>query len=76
MRTTVDLPPRTHRRVAELAASQGRSMSSTIADLTMRGLAQLDEPVRLRIDPRSGLGVLSIGRRITSDEVAELLDDE
>lgn len=47
-----------------------------IADLTVRGLAQIDEPVILRTDKRSGLPVLSIGRRITAGEVAEALDDE
>lgn len=47
-----------------------------IADLTVRGFAQVDEPVTLETDPRSGMPVLSIGRRITVDEVADMLDDE
>jgi hypothetical protein len=76
MRTTVDLPPAVHRRAVELAKRRGESLSSVIADLTMRGFAQIDEPVTLRTDPRSGLPVLSIGRRITADEVADALDDE
>ena len=76
MRTTVDLPPAVHRRARELAQLRGESLSSVIADLTVRGLAQLDEPVTLRTDPRTGLPVLSIGRHITSETVGELLDDE
>ncbi len=76
MRTTVDLPPAVHRRARELAAQRGQSLSSVIADLTTRGLAQLDAPVTLETDPRTGLPVLSLGRTITSAEVAQALDDE
>jgi hypothetical protein len=76
MRTTVDLPPAVHRRARELAERRGESLSAVIADLTVRGLAQIDEPVILRTDERSGLPVLSIRRRITAQDVAEALDDE
>jgi hypothetical protein len=76
MRTTVDLPPAVHRRARELAAERGQSLSSVIADLTVRGLAQLDARVELSTDARTGLPVLSLGRRITSAEVADVLDDE
>jgi hypothetical protein len=76
MRTTVDLPPAVHRRARELAERRGESLSAVIADLTVRGLAQIDEPVILRTDKRSGLPVLSIRRRITAQDVAEALDDE
>lgn len=76
VRTTVDLPPAVHRRATEIAKRRGQSLSTVIADLTVRGLAQVDEPVTLQTDPRSGLPVLSIGRRITADDVADALDDE
>jgi hypothetical protein len=76
MRTTVDLPPAVHRRARELAERRGESLSAVLADLTVRGLAQIDEPVVLSTDPRSGLPVLSVGRRVTSREVTEALDDE
>lgn len=76
MRTTVDLPPAVHRRARELAARRGQSLSSVIADLTVRGLAQLDDPVTLQTDSRTGLPVLSLGRAVTSADVAEVLDDE
>jgi hypothetical protein len=76
MRTTVDLPPAVHHRARELAQERGESLSAVIAELTVRGLAQLDEPVIVKTDERSGLPVLSIGRRISADEVADLLDDE
>lgn len=76
MRTTVDLPPALHRRAVELAKRRGESLSAVIADLTVRGFAQVDEPVTLQTDSRTGLPVLSIGRRITADEVTDAMGDE
>ena len=76
MRTTVDLPPALHRRAQELARSRGQSLSTVVAELTARGLSQLDEPVVIRADEVSGFPTISIGRRVTSDDVSALLDDE
>ena len=76
MRTTVDLPPAVHRRALEIAERTGRSLSAVIADLTIRGLSQLDEPVVVRTDERSGFPVISVGRRVTSEQVAAALDEE
>lgn len=76
MRTTVELPPAAHRRVREIAEQRGQSLSSVLADLTIRGLAQLDEPVRVTTEPISGFPTISIGRRITPGDVASALDDE
>ncbi|MGC1207445.1 MAG: hypothetical protein WA880_05755 [Ornithinimicrobium sp.] len=76
MRTTVDVLPAVHRRAKELAQAQHRLLSAVLADLTMRGLAQIDEPPTFSISPRSGMHVLSVGRVVTSCEIADLLDDE
>lgn len=76
MRTTVDLPPALHRRARELAKSRGQSMSAVVAELTARGLGQLDDPVVVRTDEISGFPVISVGRRVTSEDVAVALDDE
>jgi hypothetical protein len=76
MRTTVDLPPSVHRRVTELARQRGKSMSSTLAELAARGLSQLDEPVTIATDARSGFPVLRVGRDVTSQDVADVLDEE
>jgi predicted transcriptional regulator len=76
MRTTVDLPPAVHRRAQALAESRHQSLSATVADLTVRGLAALGEPVELVTDPVSGLPVINLGRRVTAGEVAAALDDE
>ena len=65
-----------HRRAKELAEERGQSLSAVVADLAVRGLAQLSEPVKLEVEPITRLPVLSIGRRVTSAGVADLLDDE
>ena len=76
MRTTVDLPPAVHRRALEIARRRGQSLSAVVAELTVRGLSQLDEPVLISTDERSGFPVLSVGRRVTSEQVAAALDEE
>ncbi len=76
MRTTVDLPPSVHRRALDMARRQHRSLSAVVAELTLKGLAQVDDPVVFSVDKHSGLPVLSLGRTLRSDEVADLLDEE
>ena len=76
MRTTVDLPPAVHRRAKALAESRHQSLSATVADLAVRGLAVLGEPVEVATHPVSGLPVISLGRAVTATEVADALDDE
>jgi hypothetical protein len=76
MRTTVDLPADVHERAKRIADERHQSLSATVADLTVRGLASLGEPATISTDPVSGLPTLSLGRRITATEVAEALDDE
>ena len=76
MRTTVDLPPAVHARALDIARRTGRSLSGVIADLAVRGLGQLDQPVVIGTDERSGFPVITIGRRVTSEQVAVALDEE
>lgn len=76
MRTTVDLPSAVHRRAQQIAKERHQSLSAVVADLAMRGLATLGEPLELKIDEKSGFPVITLGRRITSEEVAATLDDE
>lgn len=76
MRTTVDLPPAVYRRARELAEQRHQSLSAVVADLTMRGLATVGEPLEVTIDPKSGFPAITLGRRITSGDVADALDDE
>jgi hypothetical protein len=76
MRTTVDLPPAVHRRALEIARRRGQSLSAVVAELTVRGLSQLDEPVLISTDERSGFPVVSVGRRVTSEQVAAAVDEE
>jgi hypothetical protein len=76
VRTTVDLPPALHRRALEIAKRRGLSLSAVVAELAVRGLSQLDEPVVVGTDERSGFPVISVGRRVTSEQVAAALDEE
>ena len=76
MRTTVDLPPDVHARARRIAVERRQSLSATVADLAVRGLASLGEPVAIETDPVSGLPSLSIGRTVSAQDVAEALDDE
>ncbi len=76
MRTTVDLPPAVHRRASQLAVERGTSLSAVVAELTVRGLAELGSPTRLVRDARTGLPVLHVGRPVSGDDVAEALADE
>ena len=76
MRTTVDLPPAVRERAQEIAQLQGRSLSAVVAELAARGLAQLDDhPATIETDPRTGFPVLRIGRSITSEQVADLIEE-
>lgn len=76
MRTTVDLPADVHERAKRIADERRQSLSATLADLTIRGLASLGEPATISSDPVSGLPTLTLGSRVTSNDVAEALDDE
>lgn len=76
VRTTVDLPPDVHQRAKRLAAERHQSLSATLADLMIRGLASMGEPATVSTDPISGLPTLTLGRRVTSDDVAAAPDDE
>ena len=76
MRTTVDLPAEVHERAKRIADERRQSLSATLADLTVRGLASLGEPATISTDSVSGLPTLTLGRQITTSDVAEALDDE
>lgn len=41
-----------------------------VAELTARGLIQLGESAVIEVDERSGFPVVSVGRRVTSEDVA------
>lgn len=76
VRTTVDLPLALRRRVEQLAAERGQSLSATLAELAARGVSQLGDPLAVATDEVSGLPVVSLGRRLTSEDVAATLDEE
>jgi hypothetical protein len=61
---------------AEDDSGLDQSLSAVVADLEIRGFATLGEPVTVATDPTSGSPVIRLGRSVTSDEVADALDDE
>ncbi len=76
MRTSVELDPEVRRRVQAIAERTGASLSATIAELTVRGLASLGGPSLIGADELSGFPVVGLGRTVNSDQVAALLDEE
>jgi len=76
MRTTVDLPAHILERVKQIAAQRGASVSSTIAELTEHGIAHLEGGRRWWISEQTGAPVVSVGRRVTNEEVLEFLGEE
>lgn len=72
----MDLPPAAHRRAREIADRDGRSLSSVVADLALRGLAAEEQEQRLIAHRSTGFPTVSVGRSVESEDVASLWDDE
>jgi hypothetical protein len=75
MRTTVDLPAAAHHRAKQIADGRGQSLSSVVAELTVRGLAALDEDAEdgaITQDPKSGFPTVNVGRRVGPADVDSL----
>jgi len=78
MRTTIDIPPGLHQRITAYAKMRGVSFSDTATEALLRGMAPIETPSVMQIDPRTGLPVINFGRgrQITSEEVADLIDED
>ena len=76
MRTTIDIPSGVHQRLRAYAQMRGESMSATAAELLAQGLAPIDTPTTLHRSPITGLMVIDSGRPVTSEEVADLIDED
>ncbi|WP_344337038.1 ribbon-helix-helix protein, CopG family [Brevibacterium salitolerans] len=76
MRTTVNLPDDIDARVRALAEERGQSVSAVLVDLAARGLEQLSRPIEIRYSEVSGTPCMDLGRRVTSEEVAELIEED
>lgn len=74
MRTTVDLLPAVRQRAEEIARERGQSLSAVVAELATLGLAQLDDACAIETDAH-GWPLFRIGRTITPEYVAEILDE-
>jgi len=72
MRTTVDIDADLHAEAISEAARERISMSALVNE-ALRQILRPAPPVER--DPDTGLGVISIGRPVTSDQVANVIDD-
>ncbi len=73
MRTTVNIDPDLHAEALALAESQRSTLSDVLND-ALRSTLHPIPPVE--IDPVTGLGVIRLGKPITSADVATALDDD
>ena len=67
------MPDATFEQVRRVADEMRQSVSSLITTFTVRGLGQMGNPFKLETDATTGLPVISIGRPITAQEVAEAI---
>lgn len=78
MRTTIDIPEAIRARAKALAHDRGMSLSATLGEIVTEYFAPRDQQPQLKaeISPTTNLPVRHIGRVLTSEDVANLWDDE
>jgi hypothetical protein len=77
MRTTVDLPEAKHRQLKAIAEKRAISLGQLITELTdlaLQGKQATTEGSTLLPSTQTGLLTLSVGRPISSAEVAALME--
>jgi Arc/MetJ family transcription regulator len=72
MRTTIDLDEELHAEAVARARSERRSLSDVVNDALRSALRPIAPASQ---DQLTGLGVIDLGRRVTSSEVSDVLDD-
>lgn len=73
MRTTIDLPDDVHAALLHRARARGDTLSRTVVELVRESLAGRE--LLVRVHPKTGLPVVDLGRRLTSEDVAALVDE-
>jgi predicted component of type VI protein secretion system len=76
MRTTVDLAPKLHQRAVQHAREHGQSLSATLARLVAIGMETIEPTASVTTDPVSGFPTVTLGRRVTAKDVADLIDED
>jgi predicted transcriptional regulator len=74
MRTTVDIPDDLHRVLTSVARDHNRTLSQTVTDLLRRAVMPTQRSAP-RVDPRTGLLVVRVGRVVTDEDVRALEDE-
>jgi hypothetical protein len=75
MRTTIDLPEDLHRVAKDYAHQRRVTLSEAVAELMRRGIDGTGRP-QVTTDPETGLKMVRLGHRVTSEDVWALEDDE
>lgn len=70
MRATIDLPDDVHKAALLIVRDRHQTLSRTVASVLRSALAGDRRQHTIEIDPDSGLSTLSVGRRITAEDVA------
>jgi hypothetical protein len=75
VRTTLDIDQTTYRLAKAIAAQRGISMGKVVAEAIAAQYGETNEPSDVIGRSEAGFPVLTIGRPITSEDVAELEDE-
>ena len=76
MRTTIDLPPGLLEQIRVIADEHGQSMTSAVTGLLANAVAAARPEPMIARSAATGLPVISTGRPVTCQEVADLIDDD
>lgn len=75
MRTTLDLDLRSYRLAKAIAAQKGVSLGKVVAEALLAHFGRTEAPSVELGKSAAGFPVLSIGRPVTAEDVAELEDE-
>jgi|GEM_PF-411945 len=76
MRTTLTLSARVHQELVALAKYRQKSLSETANDLLFERLFVRELTDGIFIEPETGWPLVSLGRPLTSEDVAALTDED
>ena len=76
MRTTLDIDQDSYRLAKAIAAQKGISMGKLVAEAIQRQYGASDTPSTEIGTSVAGFPVVTIGRPITPEDVADALDDD
>lgn len=76
MRTTIDLPDDIHRAALLMARDRSQTLSATVAELLRAAMTGRTSYQEVEVDEETGMPLVRMGRRVTSEDVALAQDEE